>query len=194
MLVPISKACDVLGAWAKTMRRWEKRGFINPYRTSGNHRRYDIDALVEFRESCVYDPLPEAKTGAAAVYARVSSPKQKEDLERQIDFLSERARKDGYRPKVYSDIGSGLNDTRPRMLKMLKDGLNCQFDRLYCTYLDRLARFGTKPLISGTWGIGYVVFQERGIKLHFCGRTEVIIWAGIFHEAEMQARVIPVLE
>jgi putative resolvase len=65
-----------------------------------------------------------------------------------VDFLSARARRDGFRPKVYSDIGSGLNDARPRMLKLLKDGLNCQFDRVYCTYPDRLARIGTRPLVE----------------------------------------------
>ncbi len=108
MLIPISKACDVLGVCAKTLYRWERGGYIVPHRTPGNHRRYDYDALVEFRESCVYDPQPEQKTGVAAVYARVSSNKQREDLARQVDFQSERARKDGFRVKVYSDIGSGL--------------------------------------------------------------------------------------
>jgi predicted site-specific integrase-resolvase len=82
MLVPISKVCYVLGVCEKTLRGWEERGYINPYRTPGNHRRYDYDALVEFQESCVYDPKPEQKTGMTAVYARVSSHKQKEDLVR----------------------------------------------------------------------------------------------------------------
>jgi len=77
MLVPISKACDVLGVCARALRRWERRGFMTPYRTPGNHRRYDQDALLEFRESCVYNPRPETKTGVAAVYARMSSHKSK---------------------------------------------------------------------------------------------------------------------
>jgi len=148
IIVPISKACRVLGVCAKTLYRWERRGYIHPSRTPGNHRRYDYDALLEFRESCVYAPQSEVKTGTAAVYARVSSNKQREDLTRQVDFLTRTALKDGFRVKVYADVGSGLNDARPRMLKMLKDGLNCQFDRLYCTYLDRIARFGTKPLVA----------------------------------------------
>ncbi len=37
MLVPISKACDVLGVCSKTLYRWERRGYIAPYRTPGNH-------------------------------------------------------------------------------------------------------------------------------------------------------------
>ncbi len=148
MLVSISKTCDVLGVCTKTLYRWERRGYILPNRTPGNHRRYDYDALVEFRESCVYDSRPEVKTGVAAVYARVSNQKQKEDLVRQVDFLSERARRDRFRVRVYSDIGSGLNDARPRLLKMLKDGLSCQFDRVYITFLDRLARFSTRPLVE----------------------------------------------
>jgi len=36
MLFPISKACDVLGVCARTLRRWEHRGILTPYRTPGN--------------------------------------------------------------------------------------------------------------------------------------------------------------
>jgi len=83
MLVPISQAGDVLGACAKTLRRWERRGYITPYRTPGNHRRYDYAALLEFREGGAYDPRPRQGTGVAAVSARVSSQKQREDLARR---------------------------------------------------------------------------------------------------------------
>ena len=148
MIVPISMACDVLGVCARTLRRWEHRGILIPYRTPGNHRRYDYDALLEFRESCVYDPQPAAKTGVAAVYARVSSPKQKEDLVRQVDFLRACAKRDGLAARIYTDVWSGLNDARPGLLRLLRDGLNCRFDRVYLTYLGRLGRFGTRPLVE----------------------------------------------
>ncbi len=110
MLVPISKACDVLGVCAKTLRRWEARKYLIPYCTPGNHRRYDYDALVEFRESYVYGQRPEQKNRVAAVYGRVSSQKQRVDLERQVEFLTAWARQDGFAAKVYTDIGSGMND------------------------------------------------------------------------------------
>ncbi len=148
MLVPISKACDVLGVCAKTLRRWEARKYLIPYRTPGNHRRYDYDALVEFRESCVYGPRPEQKTGVAAVYGRVSSHKQRADLERQAEFLMARARQDGFAAKIYTDIGSGMNEARPGMLRLLRNGLICQYDRLYITFLDGLAKWGSRVLME----------------------------------------------
>jgi len=72
MLVTIAKAGEVLGVCTKTLRRWEKKGLINPIRTLGNHRRYDSDALLRFQQTKIYDPTPFQKTGKAAIYARVT--------------------------------------------------------------------------------------------------------------------------
>jgi predicted site-specific integrase-resolvase len=82
-------------------------------------------------------------TGIAAIYARVSASKQKKDLQTQTKALCDQVKTDGFIPKIYTDIGSGLNDKRPRFLRLLIDGINGRFDRLYITYRDRLARFGT---------------------------------------------------
>jgi putative resolvase len=57
--------------------------------------------------------------------------------------LSHHAQIDGFTPKIYTDIGSGLNDKRPRFLRLLSDAVDRRLDRLYITYRDRLARFGT---------------------------------------------------
>ncbi len=47
-------------------------GMHHPWRVRenpapGNHQRNDYDVLIGFRESYVYDPRPEAKTGAGAL-------------------------------------------------------------------------------------------------------------------------------
>jgi predicted site-specific integrase-resolvase len=143
MLVAISIAALICGVCPKTLRRWETQGVIMPGRTVGGHRRYSRSALLDFLRTGTYTIEVCGRTGIAAVYGRVSALKQKQDLHTQTTALIQQAQSDGFIPKVYTDIGSGLNDKRPRFLKLLMDALHTQFDRLYITYHDRLARFGT---------------------------------------------------
>ena len=143
MWVPISLAARICGVCSKTLRRWENRGLIKPARTPGGHRRYSRDALIEFLDTGIYHPKLTKITGIAAVYGRVSASKQKKDLKTQVLALSQQAQTDGFTPKIYTDIGSGLNDKRPRFLRLLIDAIYRRFDRVYITYRDRLARFGT---------------------------------------------------
>ena len=80
MLIPISAAALLCGVSAKTLRRWEEDNCITPVRTIGGHRRYDPDALLRFMASHTYRPRKHEATGVAAIYCRVSSPKQREDI------------------------------------------------------------------------------------------------------------------
>lgn len=146
MFVSISVAAACLGICTKTLRRWEQKQKIIPHRTCGNHRRYDLDALTQFRETHHYQPSPQMKTNHAAIYARVSALKQKNDLETQREYLITRAQHDGYTPLVYEDIASGLNDQRKGLIRLIRDAFSHRFDRVYLTYLDRMARFGTNLL------------------------------------------------
>lgn len=75
------------------------------------------------------------------IYARVSTQKQKKDLENQIKRITEYANKNGYGvDKVYSDIASGLNYDR----KSFNEILNLVIERKIKTVIienkDRLTR------------------------------------------------------
>ena len=75
-----------------------------------------------------------------ALYARVSSADQKEDLERQMHRLKDYAASKGYQvKKVVSDLASGLNDQRPVLMKLLAD---LSIAVIVVEYHDRLTRFG----------------------------------------------------
>ena len=143
MGISISLAAQICGVCSKTLRRWEIRGIINPFRTPGGHRRYSRDALIKFLDTGIYHQSSTESTGIAAVYGRVSASKQKKDLQTQILALKQQAQNDGFTPKIYTDIGSGLNDKRPRFLRVLIDAIYRRFDRIYITYRDRFAKFGT---------------------------------------------------
>ena len=43
---------------------------------------------------------------------------------------------------MYSDVGSGLNDSRKGLLKLLKDVTRGKHDVVVVNYQDRLSRFG----------------------------------------------------
>lgn len=77
------------------------------------------------------------------IYARVSTSKQKEDLERQIKFLKEYCVSNGYIVSdVYSDIGSGMNETRKHFNNLLEQVKDNQIKKIVISNKDRLTRFG----------------------------------------------------
>lgn len=44
--------------------------------------------------------------------------------------------------KIFSDVGSGLNDNRKSLNLLLKEVEQDKIDRIFITYKDRLTRFG----------------------------------------------------
>jgi putative resolvase len=87
------------------------------------------------------DPVVPISTGAV-LYARVSSADQKADLERQLGRLVVFAGQTGLTVVgTVSEIGSGLNGKRPRLLKALA---NKSVGVLVVEHRDRLARFGSE--------------------------------------------------
>jgi putative resolvase len=75
-----------------------------------------------------------------AIYARVSSSEQKENLERQAERLTQYCTLRGFRVvKLIKEIGSGVNDNRPQLLSLLSDPL---ITRVVVEHKDRLTRFG----------------------------------------------------
>ena len=89
----------------------------------------------------VRDPLPETLSPKGiALYARVATQGQKADLDRQVERLKSYAASRGYQvTKIVQEIASGMNDTRPQLLKLLTDP---QMGKIVVEHRDRLTRFG----------------------------------------------------
>ena len=82
-----------------------------------------------------------AETERAALYGRVSSGDQKGDLDGQLARLVRFANDNGYMIGAsVTEIGSGLNGHRPRLLKLLSDKT---VTTIIVEHRDRLARFGS---------------------------------------------------
>ena len=118
-LLKIGEAAQYLNVSQDTLRKWDKANKLKPLETAGGHRRYDTDKLDEFLGKEV--KKIETKPIVCATYARVSSheQKQKGDLDRQSQRLSEYCAKKGLLvTHIIKDVGSGLNDNRSGFIRL----------------------------------------------------------------------------
>ena len=113
----------------KTAWRWYKAGTLDAYKTA-------TGTVI------VRDPRQiQQSTGRIALYARVSSAGQKEDLIRQLERLKDYAAARGYQvAKEVTEIASGLNEHRPKLEKVLAD---TSIGTIVVENRDRLTRFGS---------------------------------------------------
>lgn len=118
-----------LGVTKETLRTWETEGKISAIKTSGGHRRYTMPS---------FSSEPSNIPHKCIAYARVSSAKQKGDLERQIEFL--KSKFPSY--EIISDIGSGINFKRQGLLTILDLAMQGKLKDVVVAHKDRLCRFG----------------------------------------------------
>lgn len=95
--------------------------------------------------------------GKAAVYARVSTHKQRDDLDRQAQRMTQFANAAGLSVvAVVKEVASGVNDTRPKLTALLKDD---SWGTLVVEHKDRLSRvgFGWFEVLLGLQGRQIIV-------------------------------------
>jgi len=151
------EACQLLGISYSTLLRWIREGKIRAVMTEGGKYRIPYSEVKKY--------LERREEIRAVIYARVSSANQKEDLERQINYLTNYATAKGYKVvEVLKDIASGLNTQRKGLLKLLKLVESRNVDVVLITYKDRLTRFGFEYLEEFFSAMGVrieVVFGEE---------------------------------
>ncbi len=85
-------------------------------------------------------PASSFSKNSVAIYSRVSSHQQKDDLDRQSKRLTDFAISNGYIIKYnIKEIASGLNDSRPKLNEILDKN---DYEILLIEHKDRLTRFG----------------------------------------------------
>ena len=128
----------ILGVTAQTLRNWDKEGKLKPaYIKSNGYRYYSEDSILSYTQ--------ERKTKKdlnVIGYARVSSKKQTDDLEKQVNNLKIYLDNKYKSYDIITDIGSGINYTK-KGLQLLIDKINKkEVDIIVVLYKDRLLRFG----------------------------------------------------
>jgi excisionase family DNA binding protein len=122
------EATRILGVSERTLRRWEQDGKIETIRTEGNQRRYNVSGYA----------AKSVGTRTTILYARVSSPKQREELTRQSEFLQSRYPSG----ELIAEVGGGLNYKRKKFISILERVMSGDVERIVVAYKDRIARFG----------------------------------------------------
>ena len=148
MYLSIGKVSELMGVSPSTLRRWDhKKQFCSSFKTAGKHRRYLLNDILQFINKIA---KPEIKITIkpkpqAIIYCRISSSKQRKDLQTQQLHLEHFVKKKDWELcQVYKDIGSGLNDNRAGLLRLIRDLPVLQPQKLVISYPDRLARFGLR--------------------------------------------------
>ncbi|MBO7210544.1 MAG: IS607 family transposase [Methanobrevibacter sp.] len=126
----------LLGITRVTLTKYVKEGIIGV--TNLPNGRYD------YSEQDVYKFLNKDCKRRTVIYARVSTKKQKSDLENQINMLKQFCFSNGYQlSAIYSDIASGISfENRNDFFKMLDDIIAGKIEKVVITYKDRLSRVG----------------------------------------------------
>lgn len=76
-----------------------------------------------------------------AVYARVSTAKQKKDLDNQVQSIIQYCNNNGIKiDKVFKDVASGMDFDRKQFRDMMNMVLDHKIDTIYITYKDRFSR------------------------------------------------------
>ena len=123
---------------AQTLRNWEKTGKLIPdYKTVSGYRYYSqeqVDAITGNRANL--------ENRIVIGYCRVSSVKQKDDLERQVQNVKAYLLAQGKPFKIIEDIGSGINYNKKGLLELLKKVIDYKVEKIVVLYKDRLLRFG----------------------------------------------------
>lgn len=138
-----TEAAKVLGVHQRTLYLWDANGKIETIRTPGGKRLYNVDKFLKEKSGNVKPSIENeddlfALERVKIAYARVSSHGQKDDLERQKQFLKKR-----YPNHILiEDIGSGINLNRRGLNKIIHLAIQGKVEELVVAYKDRLARFG----------------------------------------------------
>ena len=99
------------------------------------------NGFYNYDEESVYKIINKDIERKNVIYARVSTPKQKRDLENQKKTLESFCMSNGVKiSDVYLDIGSGINYDRKEFQRLVDDVVNHRVSKIYITYKDRLSR------------------------------------------------------
>lgn len=133
----IHEFSKIIGVSAQILQNWDNNGKLHPHHTTASGYRY----YSEEQLNQVMNVKPNNKRITIG-YCRVSSHKQKDDLERQIENVRIYLTAKGQPFEIISDIGSGINYKKKGLQELMKRISQNQVDKVVVLYKDRLLRFG----------------------------------------------------
>lgn len=160
--LPIRDAEIFTGVKQQTLRKLFEENILKGYKTESGQRMFARKSLCEF---CNINERQENETNERAniLYARVSSKKQSNDLDRQIEFIRS-AKPEYINYRVVTDIASGINFKRKGLLDILERSIHGVVGEVVVAHKDRMSRFGfdlIKTIIEKAGGKVTVIDDEK---------------------------------
>jgi len=162
--ITLRKAVEFLGLHPNTLRKYADEGKINSIKNDAGQRLYDVESYQR-----------NSANATTICYCRVSSAKQRDDLDRQVEFM-----RDKYPDSdIVKDIGSGLNFKRKGLQAILVRLMRGDKLTIVVACRDRLCRFGFELF-------QFMVEQNGG---------EIVVLANPVHcpETELTADLLAIL-
>lgn len=161
------EVAEILHLHYQTVIRYDNEGILHFKRNESNRRVMFKEDLLQYlnEKGLLIDDTVQTKSDV--IYCRVSSHDQQTegDLDRQVVKLMEYAQ--SYRlqnPIILKEVGSGLNDNRKQIQRLIRMILHHEVSRVFITYKDRLTRFGYHYLET--------ICKECGVELHVMNDNE----------------------
>jgi len=139
----IGDFAELIGVTQQTLRNWDKAGKLKPsHKGKSGYRYYSQQQLRYYLGLKGADAAKRKVVG----YCRVSSNKQKDDLERQIENVKTYMIAKGYSFDIVADIGSGINYNKKGLNQLIDMVVASEVEKIVVLYKDRLLRFGYELL------------------------------------------------
>lgn len=139
-ILTIGEFAKAIGKSQGTLRNWEASGKLLPHHKTDGGTRYYTEAQVN--EYFNINPEKAKDRRKIVGYCRVSTRKQRDDLQRQVDSVKAYCIAKGYQFEIIEDIGSGINYDKKGLKQLLKMITSKQVEKVVVLYKDRLVRFG----------------------------------------------------
>ena len=134
----ISKFAELIGVTPQCLRNWDRDGRLKPHHvTESGYRYYTLEQANGYLK--IQNSPDEPVTIG---YCRVSSNKQKDDLDRQIENVRAYLLAQGKPYEILSDIGSGINYNKKGLQTLIQRIMGGGVSKVVVLYKDRLLRFG----------------------------------------------------
>ena len=137
----MNEVSEITGLAQSTLRLMHRKGELVPAKISSGGTRYYSDEQIK-----EYMGIETVSKRIVIGYARVSSRKQEDDLNKQIENLKTYMFAKGYSFEMITDIGSSFNYSKNGLTKLLERIHNGEVSKVVVLYKDRLVRFGFELL------------------------------------------------
>ena len=137
-----------------TLYNYVKKGKIKTITLPNGYYDYNEDDVFKIKK------VDKRKN---IIYARVSTHKQKKDLDKQIKFITNYCKMHKFKiDDTISDISSGIELDRFNFSKLLDDVLHYKIAKIFISHRDRISRLSFKTLdsIFKKFGTQVIVISE----------------------------------